>query len=197
MSTDSFRFKPRSRRFLAVPVATDVFYRLERYLPLEQIKIAAGGGFGERLAALPDKRVEDASLLGAAIYMTEEFGLRKIIGGEFNTLWWVPAHDAQTMVRRYFTALDRAAHALGRDLPKYLPHWKKNIPPKFSDRQWHVERWGPGERFVVKPFPRAEYDRVMVAIERWGMGTHMEDKTYEHISMPPSHLTGDSLNSLE
>lgn len=52
MSTDSFRFKPRSRRFLAVPVATDVFYRLERHLPLEQIKIAAIGGFGERLAGL-------------------------------------------------------------------------------------------------------------------------------------------------
>ena len=75
------------------------------------------------------------------------------------------------MLRRYFTALDKADQALSHDLPKYLPLWKKNIPPQFSDRQWHVERWGP-------------YDRVMAAIERWGMGAHMEDKTYEHISLP-------------
>ena len=47
-----------------------------------------------------------------------------------------------------------------------------------------MERWGPGERFIFKPFPKAEYDRVMAAIERWGMGAHMEDKTYEHISLP-------------
>jgi hypothetical protein len=172
---------------IAVAIMTgshyNVPYRLEHHLPLEHIKVAAVGGFGERLAALLNKDVEAASLLGAEIYLAEELGLRKIIGGEFNTLWWVSPTDDPEILRRYFTALDRAEQALTRNLQRYLPLWKKNIPPRFADRQWHVESWGPGERFVLKPFPRDEYEKVMASIERWGMGVHMEDKNYERIIM--------------
>lgn len=161
----------------------NIYYRLERYLPLAEIKVATVGGFGERLGALLNKEVEAASLLGAEIYMAEELGLPKIIGGEFNTLWWVPPTDDPDILRRYFTALDQAEQALTRNPPKYLPLWKKNIPPRFADRPWTVETWGPGERFVFKPFPREEYEKVMASIERWGMGVHMEDKTYERLIM--------------
>jgi len=47
-----------------------------------------------------------------------------------------------------------------------------------------VERWGPGERFVFKPFPRGEYEKVTAAIERWGMGVHMQDKVYDRLVLP-------------
>lgn len=186
---DSAIRRPEDLKNVPVAVAImtgshyNVFYRLEEYLPLQHIKVAAIGGFGERLAAVLGRDVDAASLLGAEIYMAEELGLRKIIGGEFNTLWWVPPSDDPEMLRRYFTALDRAEQALTRNLQTYLPLWKKNIPTRFADWQWRVETWGPGERFVFKPFPRAEYDKVMAAIERWGMGAYMEDKDYEQIIM--------------
>src|SRR5207302_190875 len=67
----------------------NVPYRLESHLPLADIKIEPVGGFGRRLDALLKGEVEAASLLDPQIYMAEELGLRKILGGEFNTLWWV------------------------------------------------------------------------------------------------------------
>ena len=159
----------------------NVPYRLEQHLPLEQIKIAPVGGFGRRLEALLNKEVEAASLLDPQIYMAEELGLRKIIAGEFNTLWWVDERYDPAILRAFFTALDRAELALTRDPRNYLPLWKNSIPPEFQEREWQLQNWGPGERFVFKPFPKAEYERVVAAIDRWGMGVHMEERVYDRL----------------
>src|SRR5437879_1054949 len=86
-------------------------------------------------------------------YMAEELGLRNVLDGEFNTLWWVDAGSERDILRRYFTALARAEAALDRDLARYLPLWRKCIPPEFADRPWGVDRWGAGERFVFEPYP--------------------------------------------
>ena len=53
----------------------NVPYRLEKYLPLENIKIVNTGGFGARLQALLNKEVEAASLLPPQIAMAEQLGL--------------------------------------------------------------------------------------------------------------------------
>lgn len=161
----------------------NVPYRLEKYLPLEEIKIAPVGGFGRRLQALLDGEVEAASLLDPQIYMAEELGLRKILGGEFNTLWWVDERSDPEILRRYFTALDKAEKALDRDLSKYLPLWRKSIPPEFQDREWHPETWGPGERFVFAPFPQEKLEEVMAAIKRWGMGNQMKVKEFDRLAL--------------
>ena len=79
----------------------NVPYRLEKYLPLDDIKIAPVGGFGRRLDALLKGEVEAASLLDPQIYMAEELGLRKILDGEFNTLWWVDEASEREVLRRY------------------------------------------------------------------------------------------------
>ena len=57
----------------------NVPYRLEKYLPLERIKMVNTGGFGARLKALLDGEVEAASLLPPQIAMAEQLGLRKIM----------------------------------------------------------------------------------------------------------------------
>ena len=64
----------------------NVPYRLEKYLPLENIKTVNTGGFGARLKALLDGEVEAASLLPPQIDMAEQLGLRKIIDDRFKTL---------------------------------------------------------------------------------------------------------------
>ena len=68
----------------------NVPYRLEKYLPLDNIKTVNTGGFGARLKALLEGEVEAASLLPPQIAMAEQLGLRKIIEDRFKTLWWVP-----------------------------------------------------------------------------------------------------------
>src|SRR5690242_21531903 len=68
----------------------NVPYRLEKYLPLENIKTVNTGGFGARLHALLDGEVEAASRLPPQIAMAEQLGLRKGIEGNFQSARLVP-----------------------------------------------------------------------------------------------------------
>src|SRR4030088_2020732 len=136
----------------------NVPYRLERYLPLENIKTVNTGGFGARLKALLDGEVEAASLLPPQIAMAEQLGLRKIIEDRFHTLWWVPESAAPETVGAYLRALDRAEKALDTNLEKYLPLWDLAVPPEFKDSNWDYGKFGRGERFIYKPIPRGEFD---------------------------------------
>src|SRR5262252_2960406 len=86
----------------------NVPYRLEKYLPLENIKVVNTGGFGARLKALLEGEVEAASLLPPQIAMAEQLGLRQIIADTFKTLWWVPQDSPPEVVTGYLRALDRA-----------------------------------------------------------------------------------------
>jgi hypothetical protein len=161
----------------------NVPYRLEPYMPLEDIKIAPVGGFGRRLDALLKGEVEVASLLDPQIYMAEELGMRRILGGEFNTLWWVDERTDRDVLRRYFTALDQAEQALDRDLARYRPLWSKSVPPEFADRSWNFGTWGAGERFRFAPIPKATLDEVTAAIDRWGMGDKMLVKDVDRLAL--------------
>ena len=115
----------------------NVPFRLEKYLPLENIKTVNTGGFGARLKALLDGEVEAASLLPPQIDMARQLGLREIMADEFHTLWWVPENAPLEDVRAYLRGLDRAEKALNQNLAKYLPLWKNCIPPDFEN----VHRW--------------------------------------------------------
>src|ERR1041385_4767755 len=110
----------------------NVPYRLEKYLPLENIKTLNTGGFGARLKALLDGEVEAASLLPPQIAMAEQLGLRKIIEDRFKTLWWTPEAAAPETVRAYLNALQHAEEALDKDLEKYLPLWRLAVPAEFE-----------------------------------------------------------------
>src|SRR6184192_2493257 len=140
----------------------NVPFRLEKYLPLENIKTVNTGGFGPRLKALLDKEVEAASLLPPQIDMAKQLGLRPVIEDEFHTLWWVPETAAKEDVSAYMRALDRAERALDSDLSRYLHLWKICIPAEFENLQkWDFSKFSRGERFVHKPIPRSEFDETL------------------------------------
>ncbi len=161
----------------------NVPYRLEKYLPLENIKTVNTGGFGARLKALLDGEVEAASLLPPQIAMAEQLGLRKIIEDSFHTLWWVPDSASPDVVTGYLRALDRAEKALDADLGKYLPLWKLAVPVEFETmRPWDFTRFGRGERFVYETIPRAEFDEVMNQVKRWGLDQYLKDKSFEKLA---------------
>src|SRR5205814_4701736 len=94
----------------------NVPFRLEKYLPLEHIKVVNTGGFGARLKALLDGEVEAASLLPPQIAMAEQLGLRQIIADTFKTLWWVPDNFEPEVVRAYLRALERAETAMDAEM---------------------------------------------------------------------------------
>src|SRR3954454_21830679 len=97
----------------------NVPFRLEKHLPLENIKTVNTGGFGARLKALLDGEVEAASLLPPQIVVAEQLGLPKIIEDRFKTLWSVLDSPTPEVVHGYMRALDRPEQALDEDLAKY------------------------------------------------------------------------------
>jgi NitT/TauT family transport system substrate-binding protein len=161
----------------------NVPYRLEKYLPLENIKTVNTGGFGARLKALLDGEVEAASLLPPQIAMAEQLGLRKIIADTFHTLWWVPEGFDPEHTKAYLRALDRAEKAMDADLAKYLPLWKLAIPAEFETyHKWDFSKFGRGERFVYKTIPHSEFDEVMDQVKRWNLDDFLKDKSYEGLA---------------
>jgi NitT/TauT family transport system substrate-binding protein len=164
----------------------NVPYRLEKYLPLENIKVVNTGGFGARLKALLDGEVAAASLLPPQIAMAEQLGLRKIIEDRFKTLWWVPASmDAET-VRAYLRALERAQKALDANLAKYLPLWERAVPEEFRDyHPWDYSKFGPGERFVYEPLPRREFDETLDQVARWGLDQYVTERSFGNLTYAP------------
>jgi NitT/TauT family transport system substrate-binding protein len=161
----------------------NVPYRLEKYLPLENIKTVNTGGFGARLKALLDGEVEAASLLPPQIAMAEQLGLRPIIADTFHTLWWVPEGAAAEVVTGYLRALDRAEEALEADLGKYLPLWKLAVPAEFeTTHPWDFTRFGRGERFVYQAIPRSEFDDVLAQVKRWGLDQYLKDRSFESLA---------------
>lgn len=162
----------------------NVPYRLEKYLPLENIKTVNTGGFGARLKALLDGEVEAASLLPPQIAMAEQLGLRKIIEDTFHTLWWVPESAEPEVVRGYLRALDRAEKAMDADLAKYLPLWRLAVPSEFeTTHAWDFTRFGRGERFVYQPIPRAEFEDTLAQVKRWGLDQYLQERSFERLSL--------------
>jgi NitT/TauT family transport system substrate-binding protein len=161
----------------------NVPYRLEKYLPLEHIKVVNTGGFGARLRALLDGEVEAASLLPPQIDMARQLGLRMVMEDEFHTLWWVPETANIGDVRAYLGGLERAEKLLSSDLKKYLHLWEKCIPPEFKDvHKWDFSRFTRGERFVYEPLPRGEFDDIMGQVERWGLDDHLKERNFEKLA---------------
>jgi NitT/TauT family transport system substrate-binding protein len=186
---DSSIHKPEDLKDVPVSVGMragshfNVPYRLEKYLPLENIKTVNTGGFGARLKALLDGEVEAASLLPPQIAMAEQLGLRQIIADTFHTLWWVPEGAAAEVVTGYLRALDRAEKALQADLGKYLPLWKLAVPAEFETAHpWNFMRFGRGERFVYETIPRSEFDDVLAQVKRWGLDQYLKDRSFENLA---------------
>jgi len=183
----------RPEELAGVPIAVglragshfNVPYRLERYLPLEQIKIVNTGGFGARLQALLDQEVEAASLLPPQIAMAEQLGLRKIMEDEFHTIWWVPANAEPAVVSGYMKALARAEAALTADLTRYLDLWELAVPADFQGRSWDYARFGRGERFVHQPIPQTEFADVMAQVKRWGLDQYLKEHDIETLIHAP------------
>jgi hypothetical protein len=161
----------------------NVPFRLEKVLPLENIKVVNSGGFGARLKALLDKEVEAASLLPPQIDMARQLGLRMVMEDEFHTLWWVPETADKNDVRAYLKGLDRAEKALTSNLQKYLPLWEKAIPPEFKDVQnWDYASFTRGERFVFKPIAQTEFDQTLEQVKRWELDQYLKETSFEKLT---------------
>lgn len=152
---------------------------LEKHLPLEQIKPVNVGGFGARLQALVDGEFDAVSLLPPQLDMAEQLGFRKVIGGEFKTLWWVDERHPSDVLKAYFRGLQKAEEAILADTAAYLPLWKYSNPPEFADTDWDYSKFSRGERFVNAPIDQTEYDELMEQVVRWGLDDFLTERDFD------------------
>ena len=154
---------------------------LEKHLPLDQINCVNVGGFGTRLQVLLSGEMPAANLLDPQISMAEQLGLKKVVAGTFNTLWWTPPEMDPALLDAYFRVLERAEQELQRDASRYLHLWKYSLPAEFADREWDYSRFHEGEHFVRQRYPMDKYQELLDQMARWGLDDVMEDKTFEHL----------------
>ena len=162
----------------------NVPYRLEKYLPLENIKTVNTGGFGARLKALLDGEVEAASLLPPQIAMAEQLGLRKIIEDTFKTLWWVPDNsEPEVGARLSARARSRRAGDGRRPARNIFRSGSSRCRPSSRPiTRGTSAKFGRGERFVYQTLPREEFDDTLAQVKRWGLDQYLKERSFEGIA---------------
>ena len=185
---DSKIRKPKDLKDVPVSVGMragshfNVPYRLEKYLPLENIKTVNTGGFGARLKALLDGEVEAASLLPPQIAMAEQLGLRKIIEDRFHTLWWVPeSADPETV-----GALSARARSRRKSAGRRSEEISAAVGARRSGRiqglaSGTTASSAAASASSISRSRASEFDEVMDQVKRWGLDQHLKDRSFDNL----------------
>ena len=155
----------------------NVPYRLEKYLPLANIKTVNTGGFGARLKALLDGEVEAASLLPPQIAMAEQLGLRKIIEDTFHTLWWVPEGFAAGGRHRLSARARSRREGDGRRSRQISAAVEARGAGRIRELRTlgFLRNSAAASASSTRRIPRAEFDEVMDQVKRWGLDQYLKD----------------------
>jgi hypothetical protein len=136
---------------------------LERYMPLEDIKLSfADGLLFSRLEMLIDRKTPAAALFSGPYYFLEQLGFRKIIDSTFMMASMVTGNPDMEDVRKYFSALRRAQRDIDLRPELYTHYYKEEFPVRFHEIM-DTDRWGPGERIVFEPYTKETFEES----QRW------------------------------
>ena len=135
---------------------------LEPFLPAEQIKLRFGGFPYDRVDALLSGAVPAAAVWGAATYLVEQHGCRRVLDTTFMAGFMFGAGTDPVDVERYFRALKRAQMELDLEPERYKHYYLKEIPERYHS-DIDVRCFGPGERVVFLPYTADMYERA----QRW------------------------------
>jgi NitT/TauT family transport system substrate-binding protein len=135
---------------------------LEPFLSADQIKLRFGGFPYDRVDALLGGEVPAAAVWGAATYLVEQLGCRRVLDTTFMAGFMFGAGTDPPDVERYFRALKRAQMELDLEPERYKHYYLKEIPERYHG-DIDVRCFGPGERLVFLPYTADMYDRA----QRW------------------------------
>lgn len=130
---------------------------LEPFLKPEDIKLHFAGVPWARVDAALDGDVPAATVWGAAYYLCEQLGMRKVADATFMGGFMIPPNTSSEDVERYFRAMKRAQIDIDLAAEKYKHHYVNEVPPRYQNRV-DVRLFGPGERVVFLPYTRETFD---------------------------------------
>jgi NitT/TauT family transport system substrate-binding protein len=131
---------------------------LEAVLPPERISLRFLGMPYDRVDALLAGDVPAANIWGAATYVVEQQGFRRVLDATFMAGFLFSSTIDPADVERYFAALKRAQMDLDFEPERYKHHYLKEIPERFHDLI-DVRAFGSGERVVFLPYTSEMYER--------------------------------------
>ncbi|MGH2857869.1 MAG: ABC transporter substrate-binding protein [Solirubrobacteraceae bacterium] len=135
---------------------------LEAVIDPGQIRLRFGGMPYDRVDALLAGSVPAAAIWGAATYLVEQRGMRKLLDTTFMAAFMFDADTDPEDVQRYFNGLRRAQMELDLEPEPYKRHYLNEIPERFHPLI-DVRRFGPGERIVFLPYTSEAFERA----QRW------------------------------
>lgn len=135
---------------------------LEPFLAPDEITLRFGGFPYDRVDALLSGEVGAAAIWGAATYLVEQYGCRRILDTTFMAGFMFAATTDPGDVERYFRGLKRAQMELDLEPERYKHHYLKEIPERYH-ADIDVRCFGPGERVVFLPYTPEMYERS----QRW------------------------------
>ena len=126
---------------------------LEAVLDPEQISLRFVGMPYDRVDALLNNKVPAANIWGAATYLLEQQGFRKVLDSTFMAGFLFSAHIDPGDVEKYFNGLKRAQIDLDYEPERYKHYYLKEIPERFHDMIYE-RGFGSGNRLVFLRTPR-------------------------------------------
>jgi ABC-type nitrate/sulfonate/bicarbonate transport system substrate-binding protein len=135
---------------------------LEPFLAPDEIRLRFGGFPYDRVDALLDGSVPAGAIWGAATYLVEQYGCRRILDSTFMAGFMFGPETDPVDVERYFRALKRAQMELDLEPEHYKHFYLKEIPARYH-AGIDVRCFGPGERVVFLAYTVEMYERA----QRW------------------------------
>jgi NitT/TauT family transport system substrate-binding protein len=154
---------------------------LEPFVGADEIKLRFGGFPYDRVDALLAGDVMAAAVWGAATYLVEQYGCRRILDSTFMAGFMFGAGTDPIDVERYFRALKRAQMELDFEPERYRHYYLKEIPERYH-AEIDVRCFGPGERVVFLPYTEEMYERSQRWMQQRGLFEERESvRTYDSV----------------
>jgi NitT/TauT family transport system substrate-binding protein len=131
---------------------------LESVLERDEIELKFVGMPYDRVDALLTGEVQAANIWGAATYLLEQQGFRKVLDSTFMAAFLFSGHIDPADVEKYFAALKRAQMDLDFEPERYKHYFLREIPERYHD-MIDVRGFGTGERVVFLPYSNEMYER--------------------------------------
>ncbi|HEX4032821.1 MAG TPA: hypothetical protein VHX66_00115 [Solirubrobacteraceae bacterium] len=132
---------------------------LEACVEPADVRLAFGGMPYDRVDMLLAGKAQATAAWGAATYILEQLGARRIIDTTFMAAFMFDAQSDTDDVERYFAGLSRAQAALDFAPERHKHHYLREIPERYCQRV-DVRRFGTGERIVFEPYTREMYEQA-------------------------------------
>jgi NitT/TauT family transport system substrate-binding protein len=141
---------------------------LEAVMAPEAINLRFVGQPYDRIDALLSRDLPAANVWGAATYLLEQQGFRKVLDSTFMAGFLFSAGTDARDVERYFNGLKRAQMDLDFEPERYKHHYLREIPERFHELI-DVAGFGTGERVVFLPYTAEMYDRSQLWMQERGL----------------------------